>query len=369
MGFLSVYPHHFRNLSSEKVNTRAKIVYLVGTNGQGKTNFLEAIYLICFGSSFRTTNNEVLVQNGEEEAVIHGEFMESEIDDRLDIAIKIRKGKKEIIVNGKKIKDRKELVQNIPCIVFSHEDIEFVKGSPERKRFFFNQVMSLYKPTFIDALRSYNKILKMRNTELKEGNIENLDIYDCQLAEYGKTIQSERQKTADEFNTTFSTVYTNIYKTLGLEEKSIQIRYTPSWKGCEKSNDILQLLVEKRENDRRYQFTTTGPHRDRFQFRKDEKNFSWAASTGQFRLAALILRVAQAVFFNEKTGRKPVLLLDDVLLELDGRKKEAFLKALPDFDQAFFTFLPEENFFRFYSGEDILMYNVEQGVFGHEESR
>ena len=103
-------------------------------------------------------------------------------------------------------------------------------------------------------------------------------------------------------------------------------------------------------------------------FRKKGKKFSQTASTGQLRLAALTMRVAQAIFCTGKTERKPVLLLDDVLLELDGKKKEAFLQALPDFEQAFFTFLPEEDYSRFYPDHDILVYSVEQGKLRNEKS-
>ena len=369
MGFLSIYPYQFRNLTAEKVPTDADVIYLVGQNGQGKTNFLEAIYLLCFGSSFRTKNNNVLISQEKKEMSVHGDFEEKEHYDRLSISVGIREGKKELSVNGNKVKDRKELVRNVPCIIFSHEDIEFVKGSPERKRFFFNQVMSLHKPSFIDSLRNYNKIVKMRNVELKEGNTQNLDIYDIQLAEYGRVIQQQREVTITEFNTTFHEVYRKIHQTVDNRDNTpIQICYNPSWKGCREKEDILSVLEKKRESDRDCQFTTSGPHRDRFQYRKDGKNFVTTASTGQFRLAALTLRVAQAVYFSEKTGRKPILLLDDVLLELDGRKKEAFLQALPAFEQAFFTFLPEERYERFYTKDSVLIYSVKDGKMGHEES-
>lgn len=369
MGFQSIYPYQFRNLISEKINTSAKIVYLVGPNGQGKTNFLESIYLLCFGSSFRTGNNTVLIREGMNDMSVFGAFESEEDGEDLSIAVALREKKKEISVNGKKIQDRKELVKNVPCIIFSHEDIEFVKGAPDRKRFFFNQVMSLYKPAFIDSLRQYNRCLKMRNIELKKGNTENLDIYDIQLADYGRVIQREREQTISEFNGTFHEVYRKIHSSVLKEEgSSIHIRYNPSWKGCEEKDDILGVLDDKRLSDKECQYTTSGPHRDRFQFRKNGKNFALTASTGQFRLAALTLRVAQAVFFSQKTGRKPVLLLDDVLLELDGAKKEAFLQALPEFEQAFFTFLPEENYKRFYSDVETMIYTVENGRFNYEKS-
>lgn len=369
MGFLTVQTYQFRNLTNNKINTQAEIVYLVGPNGQGKTNFLESIYLLSFGSSFRTANNDLLVREKADEMSVHGEFEEAE-GDSLSVGIRIQNKKKEIRVNGKPIRDRKEIIKNIPCIVFSHDDIKFVKGAPDEKRFFFNQTMSLMDPSFVDVLRNYNKLLKMRNIELKNGNLGDLDIYDVQLAELGLEIQHRRERIIEDFNETFYRVYAEITKNdTGADDARVRIRYSPSWKGLSEKNEVLAVLRDKLRIDRDLGFTTSGPHRDRFVFKRDGQRFSSTASTGQFRLAALTLRVAQAIFCTESTQRKPVLLLDDVLLELDGRRKTAFLQALPPFEQAFFTFLPEENYSPFYPHRETMVYSVDRGKLNHEKSR
>ena len=106
--------------------------------------------------------------------------------------------------------------------------------------------------------------------------------------------------------------------------------------------------------------TTSGPHRDRFVYRHEDRDFTRTASTGQLRLVSLILRVAQAQFFASRSGRSPVLLLDDVLLELDPTRRKRFLDALPAYEQAFFTFLPDERF-NDYRREDTLIYRVADG--------
>lgn len=105
---------------------------------------------------------------------------------------------------------------------------------------------------------------------------------------------------------------------------------------------VVQRLAETRDQDARLGFTSTGPHRDRFAFQLGSRNFAEHASTGQVRLLSLLLRIAQATLSLEKTGRKPLLLLDDVLLELDGERRRRILERLPAFEQAFFTFLPEQ---------------------------
>lgn len=361
MGFESIYPYNFRNLDAEKISITKPIVFLVGDNGQGKTNFLEAIYCSCFGSSFRTKNNSLLLKKESNEMSIIGIYARDN-GEMITTAVKIKGKKKEILLNGKKIDDRKELIENIPCIIFCHDDIDFIKGNPEQKRFFFNQTMSLNDVSFIDVLRKYNKILRMRNVQLKEKNRENIEIYDIQLAELGLIIQEKRNITCSEFNKTFHSIYTKMYKILeGDEDEPISIHYTPSWNMNAKYEDIIKKLAENCRSDMELGFTHTGPHRDKFYFKKNKRNYALTASTGQMRLAALVLRVAQAEFFTAKTGKKPVLLLDDVLLELDGNKKTAFISSLPKFEQAFFTFLPEERYDRFYKKEDVQIFTVENG--------
>ena len=134
------------------------------------------------------------------------------------------------------------------------------------------------------------------------------------------------------------------------------------------SEDVLGFMAERENRDFTFETTTTGPHRDRFILLHNGKEFAHIASTGQIRLCSLILRVAQARFFSGKTGKRPVLLLDDVLLELDSNKRERFIVELPEFEQAFFTFLPDEQF-RKYSGDDTLIYRVVDGDFRREKSR
>jgi recombinational DNA repair ATPase RecF len=139
--------------------------------------------------------------------------------------------------------------------------------------------------------------------------------------------------------------------------------------GAPTADAVRQELERRRDHDRYMRTTTSGPHRDRFLFLWDGEDFTRIASTGQVRLASLLLRVAQAQFFSVETDRKAVLLLDDVLLELDPTRRARFLEVLPAYEQAFFTFLPDEHFTRFRKA-DTLLYRVANGsVLPYEESR
>jgi len=358
MGFSWLRFYHFRNLEDKTVSTDAKQIFLVGKNGQGKTNFLEAVYFLCYGSSFRTRQDPNLIREKEKEMGVEGKY--STEDDILphDLSIQYRSGKKSINLDEKEVRDRKELVKTVPCIVFSHEDIEFVNGAPERKRWFFNQTLSLYDEYTIDMLRNYRKILKMRNTAIKDERFDLLDAYDNQLARAGFYIQERRKMVTDWFSHDFNEMFTSIS---GIQ-KPVELCYYPSWRNLNSEADVVTYLDDRREKDIALGTTTSGPHRDRFEFMTENRNFTEFASTGQLRLMSLILRVLQARFFAGRTGRKPVFLIDDVLLEMDRGRRDYFLSRLPEYEQAFFTFLPDEDFSS-YKKSGALEYRVENGRF------
>jgi DNA replication and repair protein RecF len=151
MFFSSLRTTNFRNLSDARTFTAAKDIFLVGENGQGKTNFLEALYFCAYASSFRSARDSELArnvfsQNGEMD-FSSAVKIEQSIND--GILVKFEKGKKSILINGKNTVDRKELLSIAPCIVFCHEDMEFINGSPERRRWFFDQTLSLYDPVYL----------------------------------------------------------------------------------------------------------------------------------------------------------------------------------------------------------------------------
>jgi DNA replication and repair protein RecF len=353
MRFNTLQLYHYRNLQDRKVEVGARQIYLVGENGQGKTNFLEAVYLLCYGKSFRTNSDRELIKHEHKDMSIHAAF-----DNEETVFLKIIDKKKTIEVDGKKIKDRKDLIEKAPCIVFSHEDIDFVKGPPEKRRWFFNQTMSLHTPMFINLLRNYNKVIKMRNAVLREAGGSILDIYDQQLAAIGMEIQSRRKTVISSFNQTFR----DVYRRISGMDSDLNVVYVPSWNKAVTVEDAIKRLEKKKSEDFAMKNTTTGPHRDKIFFILHDRNFARIASTGQQRLVSLVLRVAQASFYYEMTKRKPLLLIDDVLLELDSTRRMNFLDNLPIYEQAFFTFLPDEPYTR-YKTSSTLVYNVQDGDF------
>jgi DNA replication and repair protein RecF len=372
----------FRNLADAETDVSGKDIFLVGENGQGKTNFLEALYFCSYASSFRGVKDGDIARTDVPEARQNfsaaAELSAADGVFGKTILVKYEKSRKSIVLDGKKIEDRKDLLETVPCVVFCHEDMEFVSGSQERRRWFFDQTQSLYDPLYLDDLRKYKRVLKTRNAVLRDchfgvsgrSTVDGvLDALDLQLAEYGLRLMEKRRKEAERFSAVFGALYGDVFGVDG-----VGIAYLPSWKDVP-SQDLSAAagdLSARREADIGAGLTIKGPHRDRYLFVRREApsgsggtyrdgDFSGTASTGQRRLLALLLRVAQARCFSETTGKTPVLLLDDVLLELDGDKRRRFLAVMPRYEQAFFTFLPEEPYDK-YCKSDTIVYYVKGGA-------
>lgn len=342
------------------IDLSSREVFFCGENGQGKSNLLEALYFSSYGSSFRTHNDAEMIKNGEKGANIRSLFREENgITHSTSMTIEKRdKLYKKIEKDGKIIHDRKELINIIPCVLYSHDDMDFVIGEPERRRFFIDQSLSMYDVVYIDVNRRYKRILKNRNMCLKERKYELLEAYDMQLAMNGMEIQEKRKKTIFKFNQIFGKLYEEITGIDGLS-----IRYSPSWKNEENVPNIdfvLNQIKSKFEAEKVMETTMSGPHRDRISFVRNGEDFVSKASTGQRRLLALILRSAQAMYYNQLTGKKPVLLMDDVLLELDPDKRQLITEKLPDYEQLVCTFLPGEPYRR-YIHSTTKVYEIDDG--------
>lgn len=355
MRFKELKYYNFRNIDNSSIDTDCQNVILEGINGQGKTNILESVYLLSYGSSFRTSNSKEIITFNKDCVHIVGIACD---DDGIEHKVEYinHSGKRKIILDGKDIRDRKELIYNFPSIVFSHEDINFVKGEPEYRRRFFDQTFSMYDPLYLDNLRRYKIILMQRNAAIKSKQISLLSLYDERLVRYGLDISSKREEGVKMFND----IFPSLYKEISGTEKNLSIKYQPSWRDLKSEDEVMNYLESTRERDINLMTTSSGIHRDRFTVFDDNGPFSQSGSTGQIRLASLLFRLAEARFFIKMTGKKPVLLIDDVLLELDNIKRGSFLSLLTDYSQAFFTFLPDEKYFSSRKDE-MLEYIVMEG--------
>ncbi|HKK48897.1 MAG TPA: DNA replication and repair protein RecF [Alkalispirochaeta sp.] len=368
MGFQRVRFYQFRNLHDGYVDLPSEQVFLVGENGQGKSNFLESLYLLSYGASFRTRRDGELCRVGEREMAIDGLFSPNTVGEpgrtnetaapgvSHQLEIRWQENRKKISLDGEVVHDRRDMVSLMPSVVFRHDDMNFVSGPPDMQRWFVDQTLSMYEPRYIDDIRRYRAVLRNRNHAIKEGMYDLMPVYDQELATVGLEIQRRRSDVIQAFNTVFGEDFQAI-SGLG---SPMTLDYRPSWRELGDPAEVIAYLEHKRDQEAALRTTTSGPHRDRVLFRYEGRDFLTIASTGQQRLLALILRVAQARFFAGQTGRLPVLLLDDVLLELDPGRRARFVDRLPPSAQRIFTFLPGEPYGA-YRTEETLIYFVRDG--------
>ena len=359
MPYEHVRLYQFRNLQDGKVEVNAPQIFLRGENGQGKSNFLESLYLLSYGGSFRTRRDAEICRTGSSEMAVAGRMRNDSGSHTIDV--RYQDGKKSIVLDESPVSDRRDMISLNPSVVFRHVDMGFVNGTPEMQRWFVDQTVSMNRPAYVDELRRYRLILKHRNHAIKREQYELLDIYDRELAEAGLLIQERRRDVVDAFNAVFSEEFRIVS---GLESP-LELSYRPSWRRSETVNDVVNDLQSRREQEKNLRTTTGGPHRDRILYRYDGRDFLQVASTGQTRMVALILRVAQAKFYAQRSGRNPVLLLDDVLLELDPVRRTRFIEHLPKRGQRVFTFLPGERY-EAYRNDDTMVYVVEDGKLRRE---
>lgn len=364
MGFVRLAFLNFRNLVDGEIGVGARRVLLVGENGQGKTNLLEAVYLLSVASSFREDHDAALLRDPALPAGLHGRYVR-DVEPACGLSVRWEPGRRrEVRVNDKPVNDRRDLLSEVLCICFVQQDSDFVVGPPEARRRFFDQVLALAHPAWLETFRDYRRVLRARNAALKAAAVDLLDVLDEQIAPLGLALRGRREALVADFNSVFTPLVGGIMGggSGGAGGGPVHIRYRPSWAGLETAEAVRGRLAADRARDLAFGTTTSGPHRDRFSCLVDGRDFAHFASTGQVRLCALALRVAQARFLAERTGRKPVLLLDDVLLELDPGRKRAFVDRFPDYDQAFFTFMPEENHLSARS-DDAMLLTVQNGEF------
>lgn len=352
----------FRNIASADIDLQAPEVFLVGENGQGKTNLLEAIYLLCYASSFRSCPDAELIAQGKEAFTLHGDFTSTNEEWGGSVKISADRTRKNIFLDGKQLKDRSEMVSRHPCVVFCHDDMDFSQGAPERRRWFFDQTASLASPAYMERLRNYRRVLKMRNASLRGADRDLIKALDLQLARYGLALMEARKQAVEHFDPLFRESYAHVSQ-LPFE---VGVEYRPSWKSADEAG-ILAHLEERLERDIELGLSSSGPHRDRYAFQARGRDFSSTASTGQLRLLSLCLRTCQARYCSLLSARDPILLFDDVLLELDPERRRRFMEILPAYDQAFFTFLPGEPYAS-YAKKATKLFSVDDGRYAEGAS-
>lgn len=318
----------FRSYSQARFSFEPGLTAVIGPNGRGKTNLLEAVGFMAGIGSLRGAPDEALVRSGAEAAVVRGEITSADgRDQTVEIEI-ARSGRNRVLLNRQRVTRLRELAEALTVTVFSPDDLQLVKGSPVQRRRWLDEALVACRPAH-EALRAdLDRILRQRNTALRQakGRVDpdmavTLDVWDAKLAAAGDRLRHLRRHLLTGLQPRLASAYAAVAG----GPAQIAADYVSSW-GRE---PLAEALAAARSDDVRRGVTTVGPHRDDVSFEIDGLAARTHASQGEQRSLALALRLAADGEVREQRSVKPVLLLDDVFSELDPARAGALAGALP----------------------------------------
>lgn len=326
---------NFRNYNNFQIKPKNGINLIIGKNAIGKTNLLEAIYLIIVGKSFRTVKNNELIKLGYNSSNIRARIESDGYYDDLEIVLNLNQ-KNEYLLNSESM-SLKNYTGDFSCVIFSPSDLNMIRLSPSERRKYIDNLIEKISPIYKYNLSKYRKIIFERNKLLKKPNEDLLKVYDFQLANYGVKILIERLKFIKEIEE-FANMH---YKTLS-EGSELKITYLSTMQLLKENMEkrFMELLLKQREKDFESKFTTIGPHRDDLDFKINLMSAKSFASQGETRSIVLALKLAEMDVIEKFNKKRPVLLLDDVFSELDRTRAKYLSQSLNGMQ----TFITSTNF-------------------------
>lgn len=320
---------------------------LVGRNGAGKTNLLEAIAYLATLRSFRGSPDEALVAEGHDTAVVRGEVERSDSSALIEVELAARGGRR-VLLNRRRLRRAAELVGEMRVVTFLPEDLDIVKRGPANRRAFLDEVaVALWPAAHLDQTE-LERALRQRNAFLRrhEEDEVTLGVWDERVSQAGAKVTARRARVAAAIRGIAARAYQEI---AGIEVE-VELEYVSAWGGtldpdvavAELAVRLGEALARARRVDRERGVTTVGPQRDEPAIRLDGRDLRTGGSQGEQRSMALSLRLAAHRAVTELTGVPPLLLLDDVFSELDAYRSRALVEVLPRAQTFVTTAHPED---------------------------
>jgi len=321
---------HYRNIELARIEFDTdRPTFFVGSNGQGKSNMLEALGLVTAVRSFRTYELGPLIQSRRRMTRLLFELNDAG-GKQSSVELQITSRTRSVIVDDVPVNRMADFVGQFPCVVFAADDTQLIKTSPQARRRFFDLLFSVVDPSYLSALQSYHRGLKERNQALKSKmNRAVVTAYDKMLARGGLALVQKRGQWVEVFSPLFESNYRRIVdgETGGIAHRSNL--------DVDSEGAFLDKLNQSFERDSALGTTMSGPHRDDYQFVIHSFGAKTHGSDGQQRSAVLALKLAQIDLIESVLKKKPIVLLDDILGELDEERKSRFWKIFDHGCQVF----------------------------------
>ena len=358
MRLVSLQAVHYRNIAQAELVPGRELTVICGNNGQGKTNLLEAVWLLTGGKSFRGGKDAELIQREAPFAVLEAV---TQRDDGMESNVRITVGPpgsekpgRRARVNGVDRGRAASIAGSFPAVVFDPGHLSLVKGSPDGRRKFLDAALCQMYPGYLTVYRRYTRAMTQKNALLKKyevttGAADLLEVLNAELAARGEEIQARRL----DYLRLLTPFAVENYARLSHGAETLSLAYEPLFA----PGGLRAALQQHRGEEIRARMCLYGPHREDFGITLDGHSARVFASQGQQRSAVLSLKLAEAACVKEITGQWPVMLLDDVLSELDDSRK-AYLLTRMEEKQTFVTSCDDADFLK----TDGVIYRMEGGV-------
>ena len=331
----------FRNLAEQQLSFSPKVNIIAGANGQGKTNLLEAIYVLALSRSFRTHHSRELIRRDGSEFSISGQIQTS--GPSYELSLQLGQSNRILQVNGSR-RDVFEYVGQFNVIVFSSIQVEQFRAESEQRRRLIDRGLYHLKPAHLRRMADYSRLIRQKNSLLRDSaslynktTYELLDVWDVQIAELGSRIVQCRELYIQKIREKLA-VRSSVFTPESLDVKYLaanQITSTASLADIQLQ--LSKRLKENRGKELRLKRCVTGPHRDEVVMEIDGSGMQCYASAGQQRSALLAFSLAQMEVYFDSCGEFPVYLIDDVDSELDATRMNELLRVLESKTQVFLT--------------------------------
>ncbi len=324
----------YKNIESEELDFSPLLNCFVGQNGSGKTNILDAIHYLSLTKSGVRTSDKGAVRHGDSFLMLKGRYSSNSCDKQHTISgsYTINRGKK-FLQSTKEYERLSDHIGRFPAVMVSPQDVELISDTAEYRRRFINTLFSQISGEYLSSMVKYNALLANRNSLLKSTEyVEDvLEIITAQLCEVGSVIYELRR----EFIERLSPIVSEYYGVISGSKEQIEVIYSSELGGC----TMEELMVGNGERDRYLGHTSSGVHRDDLLLTMDSYPIRGAGSQGQQKSLLLAMKLAEAKFIEQRSGKKAILLLDDVFDKLDSDRVENLvgLVAGADFGQIFIT--------------------------------
>lgn len=333
---------NYRNYSGATFKFSPDVNVIIGGNAQGKTNVLEAVYFLSAGNSHRTGSDNQLVKQGETLASIRSHIDRAGHKLSLEVFLSPHE-KKRVKVGGVEKYRFSDLLGNLHAVIFSPEDLQIIKGGPERRRSFLDDTIVQISPTYHYWRRKYDRVMRQRNillkTMTKDIGREGLELWDRNLAEIGTKVIVNRINATEQLSKYAAEAHKKITK--GAEKLEVNYLSRVAEGGVEGPDEIerrfIRELLRRRKDELDRKITLVGPHRDDLLMNINGDDVRLFGSQGQQRTVALSLKFGQMKLIEKEVKAKPLLLLDDVMSELDDDRQSYLMKMVKDSNQVLIT--------------------------------